>query len=212
MQILLTKALAPAPAPAFDLEKMIGAVTKLASITSGKGSKDDDEGDGIMNLIGKALPLVANLLQAAQGGQGAQPSQGHSPSLPPAPAQERPMVRVDPAAPPVNSPDPAAPAPPDEHAPDLPANLKTSLAQSLPLIVAQAVMGETAESVAARVSEGLPDAEFESLCALLQRPDWLAILIDAHEPVQRHSVWFNALRDALLSELEPAPADFEAQS
>ena len=77
--------------------------------------------------------------------------------------------------------------------------IKASLGQLLPMLVVKADAGADVGEIADQVTEGLTDPQLRALQELLSKPDWLAILSEAHEPVMMRSPWFMQLREEILA-------------
>jgi hypothetical protein len=203
MELLLTRALAPAPAP-----DIMGIIKTLSSIRrddeSARGGDDEGGGgDGIFDTILKALPQVLpGLLSAVQAQQ-----QPQAPARAIAPRPPRPQApgTPQPAAAPVA---PAAPAavPASEDTVELddpqqaPPINKAALALFMPQLVELASKEASPVDSAAAIRGALTPDQNAELAALLNTDTWLATLIDANQQVMKYTRWFGALRDALLGE------------
>jgi hypothetical protein len=190
MEILLAKAFQPA-APATDMSKIIDALADLRRGDDAPESKDD-----IFSSVIKALPafmpVIANMMQPKQ-------------AIAIAPSHvaraARPITQVQTSA-------PATEVVPTTEVTDVadaqPQINKQVLAAFLPQIVALAESGQKAVDAAAQVSAALGSQSAE-LTELLSRDDWLAVLIDAHTPVMKHTRWFTELRNSILRPTSHTP-------
>lgn len=194
VEVLLAKSLTPQQAGP-DLEKVIGALGKLRSLSQSDRGDDDDRGEkkgDLLQTLLTALPAVMKVLA----------------SLQPQPVQvdvtPRPRINApETAAPamPVATVEPVAPAPivVEETPPGKDDETRTALAAFLPVIIQQADAGVTAAAVAQALSDQLNDEGFDALIDLIERPDWLAVLADVHEGVMLRSPFFNALRQEMIA-------------
>lgn len=141
---------------------------------------------------GGVSPSIAADLARPVGPAAARPAQPVAVA-----AAEAPLV-VTPAAPPAQA------KPPED--PKL-AQLKVVLLQLLPALCQAADAGSDPVAVGDQVADQLEDQGLVALQEFLQRPDWLAILIDTYEPAMARSVWLTNLRNAVLDiEVDQAPA------
>lgn len=202
MEVLLTKALAPSQGT--DLAGLLGVVAKLKQLTdSSADNPRSNSGDGLFDKVLSALPSVLKTLSSLQMQA---PPPVALPPAPPAPA----------AAPVVPSGEVTAPPPaagPVQPVASAEADAtRLALASFLPQVIALADAGHTPEAVAQTISETIDDPTFVGLVILLERPDWLAVLSDVHEPVLMRSPFFAELRERLLDlapEADESPGPHE---
>lgn len=219
LEIILTKALTPAPlAPTQDLGKIIEAVAKLKDIASGEDDgRDREPKKDLLDTIITALPSVLKALSTLQQPQAqvrasatqaaALPARANPAPAPAAPAEPRnvsPQDMEDLQPPPATIEHEAltetGAAPPADPS-RVPADpMRTALAEFLPVVMQLADGGTPAADVADKIAEGMDDASFDSLCTLLERPDWMALLADVNDGVMLRSNFFIALRDELLAD------------
>lgn len=211
IEILAAKAFNPAPQRGIsDLAEVIKAVAQLKNIANADKGNLDDEGrerPGVLDSLIEAVPSLLKMF----GGMMSQPE-----PLPAQPAQVQPLPAQSAALAPIRVPEPAAEVRPEPYAPvaadiidtgpvvsprnhDVEPQDVQALAGILPSLVQLADQGRSPEEVAAQIDQALPDALFLRMVDLLKRPDWMAVLIDAHEPVQVRTPFFTGLRDELIA-------------
>lgn len=192
---------------------------KVADTSMGPGSGGNQEGKpDILESLVNALPHVLEILNKITAPAGGPPPSAAdlarpvAPAAPPrtAPAAARPVAPAE--APLVivgagEGPPAAVPMDPTLAA------VKARFAQALPQLCLAADGNQNPVAVADQLAEDLEDPELLAVQAFLKRPDWLAIMIDAHEPVAIRSVWFTTLRNAILDiEITPAAAPAAASA
>lgn len=218
IEILATRALTPPPPP-LQLADVINLVGKLKTIANSDKplppeAEDDAPRGGLLTSLIESLPSLLKVLGGiAAPDTPAEPRVVQALPAQPAPvAAEAPIRVAEPAPaahvepfPPLQDIAHAGPAP-ERAGHDLPDDDVKALRMMLPHLCALADGGTTAADVAAQIDASLPDEAFLRLADLLKREDWLALLIDAHEPVNLRTPFFTALRNELLTMVEPDDA------
>lgn len=210
IEILATKALnPPAPRGISDLAEVIKAVAQLKNIANAEKEVDTDgrERPSMLDSLIESVPSLLKMLggvitppepQPAQVVHPAAPAQ--LPANPGAPlkvAEPATEVRPEPFAPITADLVNTGPAPVREAS--VSADDIQALAAFVPSLVQLCDAGKSPGEVAEEIDRVLPDAVFMRMVDLLKRPDWLALLIDAHEPVQMRTPFFTELRNELIA-------------
>jgi hypothetical protein len=199
VELLATRALAPA-APHNELATLISALSQLRRMMVEAGGTPGPDGKpkkDFLEIILEALPTIVQMFK--------QPEPGRSPPRADAArmvsGSDRTISPAEPVA--VSATEVPATAAAPAAAPTVPldpmAQIKAELAPLLAELVEYADKGADPGEIADQVTEALDDAKLAAMQGLLRRPDWFAILSEAHEPVMMRSPWFTALREEILA-------------
>lgn len=180
-EILLNRSLGQSSG--LDLEKIFSFVEKLKSLT-GPGEPEGDGLDKLFSVIGELAPLILAKLPALTGTAPA-----------PEPRNVTPLPVQNPPSKP--APAPAVPVKPEvagetDDADEIASNY-------LALMCGQADAGRSPVELAAWMHSHLSPEQLAGITELFTGEDWLADLIDLHEPVQARTNWFLAVREKFMA-------------
>lgn len=188
-QMALAKEMFGAKDSANGIETFIKAIELVKDLSPNGGS----ENDGVMGLIGKALPLITQLLP--------------NKATPTSAVAQRPQPVIIP-------PDPESPALMDsiniEEQENM--NLLTWVRHQLVHLLDKAARGKDFELYGDVLLEELPEAiASETLLTMLEDEHWFDKLALLESRIREHRQWFQELRDYVMQELRAIKEEAEAQ-
>ncbi len=211
VEILATKALNPAPQQRGigDLAEVIKAVAQLKNIANADRATVDGEPEpkaGILDSLIEAVPSLLKMLGGLMPPEQVAPAPRQVEALPAQPLPTAPMpvpqatgLPPNEAFRPVEADIVSTGAPVSPRNNDISKDDRDALQAFLPSLVQAADAGQPAPVLAEHIGNTLPDSVFFRLVDLLKRDDWMAVLIDAYEPVAIRSPFFTELRNELIA-------------
>jgi hypothetical protein len=183
IEVMMPMMLANMKGTSTDLGSQLQHLKALKELVGDGGGKDDKD-DGILaKVLEFGAPVLGTLLQSRLGPQ----------PIPPRPAQ----VQVQPN-----------PQPRQVEAVVIPSGSAMSVEHQqliemlrgfVPLLVNAAAQNSEVETYHNMVADILVDSQYDALCSVLEKPNWMTVLFADDPHVQAHRPWFESLRDMFLN-------------